>query len=217
MRRISRYVVILSLIVGCSVTPKPSAPSPSLLFVSSPASSRKLIIFVHGIFRIRAPWVNRSGQSWTDLMKEDNRFAGFSLATYRYDSPLRGRTSGIEEVAIRFLRQLEDDSIFEKYDEIYFIAHSMGGLVVKRTLTGLNRPNYIEKLRRVKAVLYISTPAQGADIASVGSYLSVNPQLHDMRPADLNSFIQSLENQWQDLSARSRCSISDLPPIVLCV
>jgi hypothetical protein len=75
----------------------------------------------------------------------------------------------------------------------------MGGLIVKRALTNLNRPNYIEKLRRVKAVLYISTPAQGAEIASVGSYLSVNPQLSDMHPADLNSFIQNLENQWQDL------------------
>jgi len=75
----------------------------------------------------------------------------------------------------------------------------MGGLLVKRILVDLNRPGQIEKLRRVKAVLYISTPAQGADLAAVASWLSVNPQLTDMRPADLNSFIQSLENQWQDL------------------
>jgi len=75
----------------------------------------------------------------------------------------------------------------------------MGGLLVKRILVDLNRPGQIEKLRRVKPVLYISTPAQGADLAAVASWLSVNPQLTDMRPADLNSFIQSLENQWQDL------------------
>jgi hypothetical protein len=31
------------------------------------------------------------------------------------------------------------------------------------------------------------------------SWLSLNPQLGDMRVADLNSFLQALENQWQDL------------------
>lgn len=132
-------------------------------------------------------------------MKDDNEFKDFTLVTYRYDSPLRGRTSSIEEVATRLLRQLDDAGVFQRYNEIYFIAHSMGGLIVKRVLTDLNRPSHIDKLRHVKAVLYISTPAQGADIAAVGSWLSINPQLGDMRPADLNSFIQSLENQWQNL------------------
>jgi predicted alpha/beta hydrolase family esterase len=97
------------------------------------------------------------------------------------------------------LRQLEDQGVFQKYREIYFIAHSMGGLIVKRMLVDLHRPKQVEKLRQVKAVLYISTPAQGANSAVVGSWLSLNPQLRDMRTADLNSFLRSLEDQWQDL------------------
>ena len=112
MTRILGCVVVLLLMAGCSLTPKPTAPSPALLFLSSPDSSQRLIVFVHGIFGDSSTWVNRSGQSWADLMKEDSRFSGFSLATYHYDSPFHGRTSGIEEVAIRLLRQLDDDSIF---------------------------------------------------------------------------------------------------------
>jgi pimeloyl-ACP methyl ester carboxylesterase len=97
------------------------------------------------------------------------------------------------------LQVLEDNEVLTKYKEVYFIGHSMGGLVIKRMLGDLNRPGQVEKLRKVTAVLYVSTPAQGADLADYGSWLSLNPQLRDMRPADLNSFLQTVENQWQNL------------------
>jgi hypothetical protein len=95
--------------------------------------------------------------------------------------------------------QLNDLDIFKHYNEIYFIAHSMGGLVVKRTLVGLNRPATIEKLRQVKAVLYIATTARGSELAHTVYFLSSNPQLRDMAPADFNSFLRSIESQWENL------------------
>jgi pimeloyl-ACP methyl ester carboxylesterase len=107
-------MIVLLLAGSCSLTPvPPPPPSPALLFLSSPASSQRLIVFVHGILGNSSTWMNRSGQSWADLMKEDSRFTGFSLAAYHYDTPFYGRTSGIEEVATRLLRQLEDDAIFD--------------------------------------------------------------------------------------------------------
>ncbi len=132
-------------------------------------------------------------------MNGDAGFRAFTVASLGYHTPLLTRTSTIEELATRLLRDLKDKGIFEKYREIYFIAHSMGGLLVKRMLVDLNRPKEVATLRQVKAVLYISTPAQGANMAELGSWLSINPQLQDMRPADLNSFLQSLKNQWQNL------------------
>jgi hypothetical protein len=82
----------------------------------------------------------------------------------------------------------------------------VGGIITKRMMTTLNRQSQLEKLRRVKAVLFVSTPAQGANIAEIGSWLSFNPQLRDMRPADMNSFLQALENQWGDLFRERRPS-----------
>jgi pimeloyl-ACP methyl ester carboxylesterase len=118
----------------------------------------------------------------------------------QYDTtPLFTRSSTIAETATHWLRRLQDEGVFRKYNEIYFIAHSMGGLLVKRMLVDLNRPGQVEKLRQVKAVLFISTPAQGSNLAELGSFLTVNPQLGDMRVADLNSFLQTVEDQWQDL------------------
>lgn len=193
------------LMVGCIAGTKEAPSTPALLFSTSlsevsPSSREKVIVFFHGVFGDPSTtWTNRSGVSWPDLLQRDWAFEQFDVLRTSYDSPLLARTSGIEEVATRILRQLEDRGVFRHYKEIYFITHSMGGLVAKRILVDLHRPRQEEKLRRVKAVLYISTPAQGANLAELGSWLSINPQLRDMRPADLNSFLQSLENQWQNL------------------
>jgi pimeloyl-ACP methyl ester carboxylesterase len=198
-----RAVTLFSVLflISCSVrTDEASHPTASVSFVSMPKTSEKLIVFIHGVFGDPVlTWTNQAGQSWPDLMKLDDNFRDFSLATVRYYTPTIGRASSIEEAATRLLRQLEDNDIFRRYNEIYFIGHSMGGLLAKRILIDLNRPNRVAILRRVKAVLYISTPSQGVNIAETGSWLSLNPQLRDMRPADLNSFLQTLENQWQDL------------------
>ena len=131
-------------------------------------------------------------------MRADKNFHDYTVATYRYDTSLLNRTSSIEEIAGRMHRQIEDKGIFEKYKEVYFIAHSMGGLVVKRVLVDLNRPNEIDKLRKIKAVLFIATPVEGSNFAELASYLS-NPQLAGLKPSEFNDFLQSLENQYQNL------------------
>ena len=203
--RLALAVFVLLPMTGCigSKSDSPSgigSPDSSSLNILTEASREKLILFVHGVFGDPSPtWKNRDGLSWPEMMQQDRAFTDFTIGSMSYDTPLFARTSGIEEIATRLLRKLEDEDVFKKYKEIYFISHSMGGLVTKRILVDLNRPSQVEKLRRVKAVLYISTPAQGADRAEIASWLSLNPQLQDMRAADLNSFLQGLENQWQNL------------------
>jgi hypothetical protein len=96
-------------------------------------------------------------------------------------------------------REFEDKDVFRKYKEIYFITHSMGGLVTKRVLLNLNSLDRGEKLRQVKAVLFIATPSQGVDAADIGTWLSLNPQLRDLQSADFNSYLQLSEDEWGKL------------------
>ncbi|TKS64017.1 MAG: hypothetical protein EWM73_00894 [Nitrospira sp.] len=200
MAKILLHIIAFILVAGCSTLPDDTTSTGDLAFSSAPESSDKLIVFVHGVFGDPVnSWTSQAGVTWPDLIKGDERFRGFTVATYRCDSPFLHRSSGIAEITERLLHQLEDQDIFGKFHEVYFIAHSMGGLVVKGVLVNLNRPSQIKKLRTVKAVLYISTPAQGANMAEVSSWLSANPQLRDMQRADFNSFLQALENQWQNL------------------
>ncbi len=129
------------------------------------------------------------------------------MATYRYDTPRLSRTSTIEEISVRMLQQIGDKGIFENFNEVYFIAHSMGGLVVKRVLVELNRPAQVDKLRKVKAALFIAAPTQGSNSAELASFLSANPQIANMKRADLNVFLQGLENQWQNLMRDRQASL----------
>jgi hypothetical protein len=146
--RIFVYVLLLYITTSCSlVVPEQPRPAPALQFLYGPETSRKLIVFVHGVLGNSHTWDNASGKSWPELMKDDDAFRDYRIATYRYDSPLLGPTSTIQEAARRMLEQLDDNGIFRNYREVYFITHSMGGLVTKRAIVNLNNPQDIEKLR----------------------------------------------------------------------
>jgi pimeloyl-ACP methyl ester carboxylesterase len=189
------------MIIACSESMTCAASSfADLSILYGPVSSKKLIVFVHGFNSDpSSAWTNDAGISWPDLMRDDKNFNDYTVATYRYDTSLLNRTSSIEEIAVRMHRQIEDKGVFEKYKEIYFIAHSMGGIVAKRVLVELYRPNQIDKLGKIKAVLFIATPVQGSSFAELASYISLNPQLAGMKPSEFNDFLQSLENQYQNL------------------
>lgn len=163
----------------------------------------KVVIFIHGLFGGGdASWRNTQSDAWwPQLLTTDPAFDDYDVYVINYGTPLLVRSMTIHEIAVSVFHRLRDADFFKRYTQIYFITHSMGGLVAKDILSNLNRPNPVEldRLTRVKAVLFISTPAQGASLAEIGSWISLNPQLKDMRPADLNSFLQSLEDRWQDL------------------
>jgi pimeloyl-ACP methyl ester carboxylesterase len=159
-----------------------------------------VIIFVHGVFSdADAAWrIDSKHDSWPELLAKDSDFASDDVYSVGYPTDHFRSTSNIEETAQRVYRQLYDFGMM-KYERVYFIAHSMGGLVVKRVLNRLNTPEGVTDLRRVRAVLLISTPSQGAPLADIGKWLSMNPQLKDMVPADFNTFLQSLENDWIEM------------------
>ena len=186
------------LIVGCSAH-KP--PIKSIEDLYKPESSRKLIVFVHGFTGDASQtWTNQeSNVSWKDLIEHDERLHEFTAIAAGYDSPWRGASSTIEEIALRLHEDLQDKGVFDDYEEIYFIAHSMGGLVAKRVLVKLSDTPQSEKLSKVKAVLYIATPAQGVEKAALAYLVSGNPQLRDMESSAANSYLQMLENQWEEL------------------
>lgn len=126
------------------------------------------------------------------------------------------KTGTIHETSTQVLQRLKDDGVFN-HDQIYFVAHSMGGLIGKSIVAELNRANPLEMnyLDRVRALIFLSTPAKGAEIAGLASWISLNPQLRDMKTADLNTFLQRLEDQWETL-LRDRDALQIMFPKSYC-
>ena len=165
-------------------------------------ANTKLIIFVHGVFGSKSTtWGDPTADTfWPKLIMKDPRFAeGFDIYLVNYRTSYVQEASNIHEIAGNELGKLENRGVFTRYQEIHFITHSMGGLVAKSMLTRLNRGEDVKKLRKVTSVVYLATPAQGARTAELGDWLSLNPQLRDMGRAHLNTYIQTLEDQWVQL------------------
>lgn len=219
-RRAARVLtgLLIALVAGaCGSTRAPDTRAPSGSRFVAEGRGDRLVVFVHGIGGSADGTWRHPGTSawWPELLAADPALSGFDVYVAGYFTPLVSRASTIEEIAQRMLQQLRDRGFFRRYAQIHFVTHSMGGLVTKRMLNELHRPADQALLRQVRTVLFLSTPAQGAQLAELGSWLSANPQLADMKPADLNAFLQALENDWQTL-LRDRDGAGELFPRAYC-
>ncbi len=180
----------------------PEQGQPSCFYKkASDHRNKRLIIFIHGIFGSGATsWGNpRTENFWPKMVTDDFRFKDYDLYLVSYKAPYFGGAPNIHEIAGNELGRLRSQKVFENYQEIYFVTHSMGGLVAKDMLVSLNRGDDVARLRRIKGVVYLGTPAQGADLATLGAWLSMNPQLGNMEPSQWNAYLQLLEDQWVQL------------------
>ena len=194
-------VGLASLTLGCETggTVLPQVPASGFF---GPPNRNNVIVFIHGVMgSADLTWRNtETGAYWPELIRADPDFQDYSIYLLGYRSPAFSHASTINEIATRELQRLSDEGIFAR-QKVVIVAHSMGGLVAKRMLIGLNRsnPEELDKLDRVKGVIFLSTPAQGSELAEYRSLISLNPQFADMEPADLNSFLQAVEDDWQTL------------------
>jgi pimeloyl-ACP methyl ester carboxylesterase len=189
----------------------PSVKVPTSHFVKQ-SQNRKVIVFVHGVLGdMDNSWVNDvSHTSWPKLISEDPDLAGYDVYVYGYQSPCEGDVSNITQIATRFGRQLQDDEFFSNYDQIFFIVHSMGGLITKRMLAHLNTPVEIDKLQRVRGAIFIAVPTAGAGVAQIAAWLSSNPQFRNMDPDVSQAFLQAIEQDWSHMT-RSRTKEHPFP------
>lgn len=172
-------------------------------------NKEKVIVLIHGLLgHSEQTWRNElTGAYWPDLIRQDSQFQDFSVYLIGYDSPEFTKASTVEEIATRELQKLKDIGVFHNHKEVYFVTHSMGGIIAKRMLAKLYHPDprELEMLDKVKAVLFLSTPSQGSELAKLVATVSSSPQVRDLEVATHNSFLQSLENEWQKLfSYRSK-------------
>ena len=175
------------------------ANSPCFYRRETARKNENVIIFVHGVFGNPADTWGTAGNTWPQLVEGDNSFNDFDILLLNYYTTYFTSAQMIHEIAVRQLDMLKDSPEFDQYKKIYFIAHSMGGLVVKSVLTHLNQGEDVALLRRVKAVIYLGTPSQGSILALIGSKVSRNPQLQAMTPSDQNAWLSDLDIYWSQL------------------
>jgi pimeloyl-ACP methyl ester carboxylesterase len=109
----------------------------------------------------------------------------------------------VREAANSLEESLQANHVWD-YDNVVFVAHSMGGLVALRYL--VSNP---ERLERVPLVVLYASPMDGSDIASIAGHVARNPALAQMLNRDDNEFLATLNEDWAKVPAAKR-------PIVRC-
>ncbi len=161
-----------------------------------------LIVFVHGITSdARYAWTNGdSNNYWPMLVKEDDTFFGADIIAYDYPSSYWGNGLGISDLAAKFLKDLRSEPVnADAYENIVFVAHSMGGLIVRQALL------QSEKLReKTPAIFTFATPSGGSSLATLLDFFSSNQAVRDLKRAidqsagDPDNFLVNLRNSWRN-------------------
>lgn len=186
----------LVLILLCACGKGPTVPNED---IERPADGAHVaVVFVHGILGHASNTFAAEGQQpWPEWLATDPKLtAPVHVLSLAYASEPLQQASNIQEIATRLRSRLQvEQRIFERFDKVVFIAHSMGGLVVRRLLLQLSRDDP-EAYGRVAGVFFMAVPAGGSDLAAGVSWISGNPQFGNMRPEDANAFLQTEADDW---------------------
>lgn len=144
-------------------------------YIRQTSGAESVIVFVHGILGDGdSTWTDGKAY-WPELLKSDPTFNSSDIFVYSYPTTFWASLS-IDELAENIRLQLDVDHVSD-HRRIIFLTHSMGGLVTRVFL--LNNRKVAE---RTLFAYFFSTPTGGAEVASIATLISRNPQFNKMKP-----------------------------------
>ncbi|MDC5819642.1 hypothetical protein OPW19_07365 [Vibrio europaeus] len=182
---------------------------------------RNLVLFVHGFTGdSKKTWTNANGAVFPKLLLNDSTISdNFDIASYNYFTELLNLFADTKEKARRIRdllrrkthkkeRNLDIDELsknlsshlrftLDQYDNVYIIAHSMGGLITKSLIKNeLNLSSHT----KIKLFISLAVPHQGASMSVLGSIISSNLQISNLNPVE--KFITELNQSWVYLDSK---------------
>lgn len=136
--------------------------------------NKSAIVFIHGLgghpFNT---WTRKDADSLPLLLKQDSNYDYYDIFSFGYKSGPLFRQHHYHDVAKLLHTELK---VRLKDQDLYFIVHSMGGLIVQQLLIHqLEREEY-HFVDRVQGIVYFSVPFYGSLVATgVSKFASILP------------------------------------------
>ena len=197
-------IVFLLLVTGCAgVRNQPRSTTPSIT-VTNPESSYiedyseahpkpVAVVFVHGLFGSDLSW-GKGDLTLPHLLATDPDLQPqVDLFFFEYKSPLLGDALKIPSISEQLSGALDDNQIWTNHQRVIFVAHSMGGLIVREYL--ILHPEHLQK---VQMMYFYAVPTGGAKIADIATVVSRNPQVNGLVQLEFNNFLDGVTNAWRD-------------------
>ncbi|WRP05650.1 NACHT domain-containing protein [Rossellomorea aquimaris] len=136
--------------------------------------NKSAIIFIHGLGGHPVnTWTTKGKDSLPFLLKQDPLYDSYDIFSFGYKSGPFFKQHHYHDVAKLLHTEL---NVRVKAQDLYFIVHSMGGLIVQQLLIHqLEREEY-HFVDKVKGIIYFSVPFYGSSVATgVSKIMSLLP------------------------------------------
>ncbi|MBT9098035.1 hypothetical protein KFZ76_10010 [Methylovulum psychrotolerans] len=169
------------------------------------------VVFVHGILSNGEDcWKNKeTGAYWLDLLKDEQEFEAVGIYAYSYQTSFFSGTYSLNDVVTDIKERLFHlDDVIVNQQQLVFVAHSMGGIVVRKLVV---ERLYDFQNRQIKIGLFlVSSPSLGSDYANFGKLLSYalgNSQAKALRFSDTNEWLNDLHNAFKNIKESKQLEI----------
>jgi len=187
-RRISATLALLQGLCSLCLC---QSQLPSGRYVRGPAKNR-VFVFVHGVHGSPSDtWRAANGTYWPNLLKADSAFENSDIYVAGYNTPYTGSMATVSDVAESLFQYTETDKVFQDHQEVVFVCHSLGGLVVEQMLL-----QHRSIATKIPFIVFYSTPHTGSVVANFASVFVDDPLVGAMVSGGGNNYLIGLERTW---------------------
>ena len=179
----------------------------NLTAISAGDANEPAVVFVHGLNGDDTGTWTSENCFWPTLVAED--LPSWAVWTLSYDGALSGWSGNampLPEQGNTILDLLKNEPRLSDRS-LFFVCHSMGGLVIKTAVAHAanhRRLEYESLLRRVAGIVFVATPHSGAALAILADVvkpvLRTNPQVANLALHDPH--LRTLSEQFQEAQGR---------------
>lgn len=196
-----------SVLVLITATLLATPPAIARFEQHTPGTSRNAFIFVHGLLGDKSTFVAKGGKtSWPALLGKDARpmRAGPPLSTYGSGYLLYETDANVflspKDISVRLTDSIVDAGIFDRYDNIFLICHSLGGIICKELFLHLQLRRSVDA-DKIAGIFLFAVPSQGNPqvrwLQYIASLAGVsNSVLEGLKGIDINPALDALEKNW---------------------
>lgn len=177
------------------------------------SNNKNLILFIHGLIGSNETWKNEVTQNtFPELLLKDSEIKNnFDIAYFEYYSSflkIKERLSILtsliskdkstpKNISVSEISDLLNTRInyeLESYQSMIIIAHSMGGIIAKKTILDFAENGN----SKIKLFLSLAVPHLGSSLADYAGFISSNIQIKHLKPFQEESM--TLLEKWNKSS-----------------
>ena len=166
------------------------------------------VIFIHGILSDgERAWMNGNGNSWPQLLADDDRFYDVGIYVFSYRSDAFCRTYSLKDVVDSLRETFNFDDLWAKH-RIVFVCHSMGGIIARRFIV-THQTRLIQNKTEIGLFL-VASPSLGSKDANALFFiarLGQNSQAAALRFSQSNIWLNDLHDEFRTLKESGNLSI----------